>query len=426
MSKILLYSHDNVGKTMAGPGIRYFEMAKALSKDHQVVLLVPNDPDITYSEIKIEKISTFSKHIQNSDVLISQLLHPKMVFFAKRYGVKIILDAYDPMPLENLEVFKSHSKAIRHHKNNRIQSHFQFSFQMADAILSGSPKQRDLWTGYLMNLGKINPKTYDEDNSLKHLIDIVPFGLPETPPKMQNGSIRSRFGIPKNAHIILWGGGIWNWFDPLTLIRAISEMEREDVFLVFMGVKHPNPQVPEMQMANEAVELAKKLNLFDRKVFFNFGWTTYEERQNFLLEATIGISLHHEHLETQYSFRTRILDYLWAKLPIISTKGDYFADLISKENLGIVIPQKDSDAVKKAILELIDNPEKQMQIKENISKIIPQFHWNKVVQPIHNMIDTFSKQSKSTLSFKDVARIIFFQCKKYSPMAIYGYACTKK
>jgi hypothetical protein len=39
-----------------------------------------------------------------------------------------------------------------------------------------------------------------------------------------------------------------------------------------------------------------------------------------LREADIGVSLHREDVETRYSFRTRVLDYLWAGLPIITTE----------------------------------------------------------------------------------------------------------
>ena len=48
------------------------------------------------------------------------------------------------------------------------------------------------------------------------------------------------------------------------------------------------------------------------------------------MEADVGVSLHLEHLETTYSFRTRMLDYLWAGLPIVASAGDGFAEIISR------------------------------------------------------------------------------------------------
>lgn len=429
MSKVLLYSHEYIGTSMAGPGIRYFEFAKALSRHHEVTLLTPNEPDIALSNVKIYKNNDkiLRESINVSDVLISQLITAKMALFAKYAGVKIILDAYDPMPIEHLEIFKYHSNATRQFQSDSILKIFRFSFLMADAIISGSSKQRDLWMGFLMNLGKITPKAYDDNHSLSHLIDVVPFGMSSAPPKRVGEGFRKKFGIKEGAHVILWGGGVWNWFDPLTLIHSVSEIAktRDDVYLVFMGLKPPNPHVPEMKMSLDAVELSKKLNLYDKKIFFNFGWTTYEERQSYLMEATIGASLHFEHLETQYSFRTRILDYLWAGLPIIGTEGDYFADLIKKHDLGYVVRQNDVEGVRKAIINIIDSPEKQILMKENMARIRPQFYWEAVVNPIHVMITQFSKKPKSSISFKDVFRTLAFQYHQQGIKSIIRYPLKK-
>ena len=51
--RIVLISADKVGKNMAGPGVRYFEMAKVLSKQFDVVLLAPDGCDIAEKDFKI-------------------------------------------------------------------------------------------------------------------------------------------------------------------------------------------------------------------------------------------------------------------------------------------------------------------------------------------------------------------------------------
>ena len=104
--------------------------------------------------------------------------------------------------------------------------------------------------------------------------------------------------------------------------------------LFFLGVQHPNPNVPEMRMVVEARDLATELGLIDRHVFFNEEWVAYDDRQNYLLDADIGVSTHFHHVETEFSFRTRILDYLWAGLPFVTTAGDSFADLTTSTPLG--------------------------------------------------------------------------------------------
>ncbi len=84
-------------------------------------------------------------------------------------------------------------------------------------------------------------------------------------------------------------------------------------------------------------------------MFFNSGWVDYDDRQNYLLDADVGVSTHFQHVETTFSFRTRILDYLWAGLPIVATEGDTFGDLIRAEKLGVAVPDEDVDALVDAL-----------------------------------------------------------------------------
>ena len=108
-----------------------------------------------------------------------------------------------------------------------------------------------------------------------------------------------------------------------------------------------------MQMAIDARALADELGLAGRNVFFNEGWVDYSERQNFLLEANVGVTVHFDSAETRFSFRTRALDYLWAGLPIVATDGDAFAELIEREGLGLTVPAEDPEALEEALYRLL-------------------------------------------------------------------------
>ena len=164
-------------------------------------------------------------------------------------------------------------------------------------------------------------------------------------------------GIGADDKILLWPGGIWNWFDPLTVIRAVHEisLRRDDVRLYFLGVKHPNPEIPDMAMAGEAVALADELGLRDRVVFFNFGWVPYAERGRYLLEADVAVSAHFDDIETRFAFRTRFLDCLWAGLPIVTTRGDTLGELIVAGGGGSAVDVGDVDGWVEALEILLDD-----------------------------------------------------------------------
>jgi glycosyltransferase involved in cell wall biosynthesis len=102
--------------------------------------------------------------------------------------------------------------------------------------------------------------------------------------------------------------------------------------------------------------------------------------------------MHFDHLETRFSFRTRILDYLWAGLPIITTRGDSFAELVEEKNLGRAVPYENPEAIAVAIVEMYDNPKKYQHFASNSKSVASDFHWEKCVEPINTMIETLINQ----------------------------------
>lgn len=407
--RLVLQACGNVGKVMSGTSIRYWEMAKALSKHHDVTLLAYNAPDITSSDFVLQQSTHENKKraLQKADVFISQLQTPSTAWLVKSYGVHHIVDAYDPLPLDTLEECRWKTLPEREHASALSLNNFSFALSLADAVLYANEHQRDLWTGMLLKLGKISPTLYDADPSLRNFLAKVPFGLSRERPIACGPSIRQMFPIPEGMPIILWGGGIWNWFDPLTLIHAVKQVVGDGcpVALVFMGIGDVKASVAPMAMAKKAIQLAEELQLKNRYVFFNEGWMPYEQRQSFLLEADIGISSHFDQAETRFSFRTRILDYIWAGLPIIATEGDYFAELINQEKLGIAVPAEDTNALAQAIKRLTRDAEMKKTMKLNLEIVRERFYWDQVINPLCKVIDYLKTRPKPIMTWSDRYRI---------------------
>jgi glycosyltransferase involved in cell wall biosynthesis len=190
--------------------------------------------------------------------------------------------------------------------------------------------------------------------------------------------------IGPDDKVILWGGGIYNWFDPLTLIHAVDRLrgDHPEIRLFFMGLKHPNPGVPDMRIAWETRQLSERLGLTGTHVFFNEGWVPYAERADYLLDADVGVSTHFLHIETAYSFRTRILDYLWASLPIVATDGDTFGTLIREHDLGRVVPPEDVEALTEALREMLVETGARAAVRGNIEAFAREYRWSRTLAPL--------------------------------------------
>lgn len=388
MVKVLIVTHDLLGERMAGPAIRCFELGKQLSRGCNVTLASPLP-----IEGKLEggfPIVSFADEDQlldlarATDVLLLQGLMLRRYPKLKRLGKYLVMDLYDPF------IFECYPHFLAQPGQGAVDfMHFwdvmNEQMEEADFSICASERQRDMWIGRYCGLGRLIPPLFEQDPSFRRLIDLVPFGISDAPPRHERAVIKGVVpGIEANDKVLLWGGGIWNWFDPLTVIRAVGRLAetRQDVKLYFLGVKHPNPEIPDMEMMVKAVHLAEELGLKDRHVFFNFGWVPYEERQNYLLEADIGISSHFDSIETRFSFRTRVLDYLWAGLPILTTQGDSMAELVGSQGLGVVARYENVDDWVSGISRLLDDQEFVASARIKIRDVADGFHWSKVAQPL--------------------------------------------
>jgi glycosyltransferase involved in cell wall biosynthesis len=385
--RILVATGDVLGAQMAGPAIRAWQIASALHREHDVHLVSSVSCTLTGAPFPVSLVdeTRFGELLAWCDVVIFQG-HLMRLFPAMAHSDRVVVaDVYDPFHLEVLEQMRDKPPAERHQIVVQSVDVLNEQLARADFVTCASRKQRDFWLGQLSGLGRINPLTYDADESLDSFVAVVPFGVSDDPPVRTRHAIRGVVpGIGPDDLVLLWGGGVYNWFDPLTLLRAVDRIKERvpSVRLFFLGLRHPNPHVEEMRMAVDTRKLSDELGLTGRHVFFNEDWVPYEDRQNYLLDADIGVSTHLDHIETAFSFRTRILDYLWAGLPIVATGGDSLAELIDAEGLGSTVPPSDVDALAEALERILTDHEFRRRCAEASAATADRFRWATSLEPL--------------------------------------------
>jgi glycosyltransferase involved in cell wall biosynthesis len=382
---------------MAGPGIRYLHFARELAKSHDVTLVVPNQDTghaegfflVGKSDVRRRE---FRKVLRAADVVVAQQLGPIAMSYLARLDAKTIYDLYVPVATENLPLHAGEDvrptyRRLAYRSNVAVQ---RLALAAGDAFICASERQRDLWLGTLSAIGRIDIDRYADDPSLRDLIDVVPFGLEAEPPRSSRRVLKGVVdGIGQTDKVLLWGGGVFNWFDPLTVIRAVKKVAavRDDVKLFFLGMRHPNPVVGTTQMANDALALSDSLGLTGRQVFFNLDWVPYEQRHNFFLEADLGVSAHFDTVETRFAFRTRLLDYFWAGLPSVVTKGDELGDLVQERGLGRTVEFGDVDGWADAIIALLDDPAAYEQARQRVLAVREDFVWSHAVGNLARLVE---------------------------------------
>ncbi|UVS81771.1 glycosyltransferase [Actinokineospora sp. UTMC 2448] len=386
--RVLVVTGDTISERMAGPAIRAWNMADVLAAEHDVRLVTVNPvcapPEAAFPVLGVRR-RELPAQVDWADIVVLQghalELAPEL---KKTSSTKIVVcDVYDPMHLELLEQGKDTVAEQRELDLIGVTKVLNAQLERGDFFICASERQRHFWLGHLMALGRLTPDIYDTDPTLRSLLDVVPFGLSGKPPQQTSSPIKGRL-VGGSDRVVLWAGGVYSWFDPLTLVEAMGELatRRKDARLVFLGMKHPNPEVPEMDIGARVRALSARLGLTGSSVFFNETWVPYEERQNWLLDADCGVTTHFEHVETTFAFRTRVLDYLWAGLPIVTTDGDSFASLVRREGLGVVVPSEDPHALADALEKVLYDTDFATACRDRIAAVRESFTWENVLAPL--------------------------------------------
>jgi glycosyltransferase involved in cell wall biosynthesis len=387
MRNVLVISSDTIDENMAGMGVRYWEIACALAATCQVTLAIANVTQLKSDRIRLVSFDRehgdLNEYARQADVIIIQGFTLHFHPYLRGLGIPIAVDLYVPYLLESLVWHENDDLDVwkpAYEEYLRVQLELLLA---GDFFFCASDRQRDYWLGWLHAQKRINPHTFHDDPTCRKLIDVVPFGIPNEPPPPHHPVLKGILpGIPEDCRLVLWNGGLWDWLDPLTLITAIANLYKRhsNIRLYFMGSQHPNAIVSGMTMTEKAIQLSKDLGIYNQVVFFG-DWVPYQERTHYLKEADLGVVTHLDHIETHFSFRTRLLDCIWTGLPIVSTSGDFLAEKIKNAGVGITVPPKDSSSLENAIETILFSSS--FKIPSSAwDQLRFSFRWENAVEPL--------------------------------------------
>jgi glycosyltransferase involved in cell wall biosynthesis len=387
MTKVLIITDDVVDRNMGGVGMRYWEIAHALTPHCDVTLAIPNQTDLQTDLVRVVSIDLhhgeFRSLANQMDVIFTHGFVVHFQPYLRDLGIPLVMDLFNPYLLENLVMYSAgdlEKWLPSYEEYHRVQLEM---LRYGDFFTCATERARDYWLGWLHAQKRLNPHNYLCDPSFRKLIDVLPSGIQEGVPEAKMPVLKGvQPGIAREDWLILWSGGVWDWLDPLTPIRAMAILAPRypHLKLYFMGTHHPNPIVPDMPMVDRARSLSQELGVYNKSVFFG-NWVPYLDRQNYLVEADLTVLAHLGHIETHFSFRTRLLDSIWAGLPMVVTDGDAMADWVKEEKLGKVVPQADPQAMAQAIESMLSN-DGRLAYAPAFEKLRDRLRWKNVISPL--------------------------------------------
>ena len=264
-ARLLIVTHETIGRKMAGPGIRAWELACALAERFDVTLAAPGQPDRQRAGLRVVGYQRddpghagLRPYIASADVILA--MGPLFIRIPQLWELNkpVIVDLYDPYEVEKLAQAGDMPAEQQMSLDVESVNHLRTQSTIGDFYICASERQRDFWMGVLLSAGRANAQMYAQDPTLRKLINVVPFGVPEAPPQRRKAVLKGVHpGIGPDDKVLLWNGGLWQWFDPLTLLEALAVVRRQrpEVRLFFAAGKHFDPgTVPEMPIYAQVVE----------------------------------------------------------------------------------------------------------------------------------------------------------------------------
>lgn len=409
--RVLVISQDRLDGQIAGTSIRALELARVLRRHATVTLAGVGEPP---SEVDgIPCVGYAPQHpealrplLATTDVAVALPHWPRLMRLLRASPARVVFDLYVPQPLEIMSGFPGLRPRIGDALTEFATDRIVEALRDGDFLLCATEKQRDLYLGILLAERLLDGARYRADPTLRSLIDVVPFGLPDDDATAAgtDGILGAFPALSADDDVVLWNGGVWPWLDPETAVRAVARVaERHPrVRLVFMGAA---TQLPAQRTAARARAVAEQLGVLDSHVLFHDGWVAYDERADWLLGARCALYAHHDHLETRFAFRTRLLDCFWARLPVVCSGGDELADEIDRRGAGRSFAPEDVEGCAAALEHVLGSPRE--RFAPALTSLADRYRWTSVADPLVRFVvadETLPARPRRTLRPGHLAR----------------------
>ena len=365
MTRVLLVCPEPLGhRQPAGIGVRFLEIARVLVSDgHDVTVMTPDAGEVVGCRNVVFAPASIARETAAADVAVVQG-HAANDLFAHGRPIPSVVDLYDPFIIENLHYYRERGAEVFAHDHATLLN----SLVRGDYFLCASAAQRSFYLGLLLATGRLNPALFDRDPDASSLLGIAPFGV--QPPRAKPSS---------SGNAILFGG-IYDWYDPLPAIDAIAIARQSvpDVTLTF--THHPNPTITPQGKAAVALRHIQQ-NGYDDFVRFE-PWVPYDQRGAFFDRYRLALLTFPQSIETDLAMRTRIYDYLWGDLPVITSSAPGTDEILERYGAGVVLESNDPAALAASIVGILRDRSRYDGLTAGTSRFVLDHQWPLVLQPL--------------------------------------------
>ncbi len=320
------------GKPTTGGSLRALNLGEALKNcGHQVAYSVPQDC-LTREQTGISRQmahdgSNIANIVRQTGAEIVLFGNWGLACAAGNCDVPTVIDMNGPLVLENF--YRSRDQLFRD-SIAKLEA-----VAKTDYIIAGSKRQKSYLTAWALMAG-IKP-----DNLA---IGVVPYSLPPETKKSKK-SDDCRFIV---------AGYDWPWLAGDRQIQTVcNELAGQDIGFLHLFTS----QAPYSDSINEnsSADSSGKLGMLEIKRLIKHQPVDFEQLTGELAKATVALDLWQHNPERELAFPSRVVAYLRAGLPVITSPHGELAELISTYKAGWIIDSNDLDRLAKLTKEIVQD-----------------------------------------------------------------------
>lgn len=366
-----------------GPGYRAWNLFQEISNRHDVTILslyesfhqkLSKEYDVSENRVIVKCISHNPRRVASSitkekpDILYLPWSATPFIS-GLREKIPTIIDYIGPGLLES---FASLGYVPIHQLQLKLKS-----FWLGDFLMTAGFRERYYLLGLLTASKRLSLDTRKLDDPLIHVIPMTP---PPEPPVLRKKVVNKTSG----ELVILVAGAFLPWYDYSTLFEALRIMSargKTNFKVVLLG---GNPK--DLKFEKKVRKMAQNI-LQNGKIIFS-GLFPFKERANFYLASDVAVNIPSATIEDELSVRTRIIDYAWGRLPVITTARDEYSEKVIKRGAGFTYAAGNPKDLASVLEELIENRSKLDHARNNLEDLLRNdLDVKKLIGPLEEFIN---------------------------------------
>jgi glycosyltransferase involved in cell wall biosynthesis len=371
-----------VDSAMAGIGVRAWELAQIISSSMPVTIVARANTDLRARSVHVVAATKPALQLAAEECsagLFFDMPDASIMLSLYKAGKLIITD--NSVPIEHLEYHSIKTDADPEARYRELVDGFKLQLLLSDLFILRSNVYRSVITGCLSLVGRLTFEQYKISSTLDHLFCDIPVGY------NRYSAARASQAEPALPVVdFTWSGGIWDYYDPVSLAKAVARLKRRGV-IIKVRFMYPTPPQQVLKQSDAVRKAVQDLGVQDCIEFLERG-PPHLERDGVIKSARSLVCIGVDGIENYTSIRLRLRDCFLYNLPLLVDQHGATADLVRALDIGLTVDSRDPDSIADGLERLSKDRSTHSRLVANLRDVRHTFQLDEPTRHLVNFIKT--------------------------------------